>query len=482
VTPLPRHSAREVLTFDLEEDVLAVFFRQNDGEFAFLDLSGLLGSAEPTPREIVSWLDPAGNHDPRLYLVDEQTVFEFLEEFERIRNRSRRLAVLELQAAAGSRRAVPHLAHILDSADRDERRGAARALGFLGGEEAVEALKARISTEEDPDVLRFLFEALARAGDRSDVAYLEAQANLAGNTRVAEAARRSADRLRNLSEEMPVARLERLVEQRDLAALNHLGPRYVPHFIRLVEDPSVALEVRLVAAHRLGQVGREEDLVEVSGVAFDEGAEPYLRKVLLESFAQARVTGLRIQIETIVTRETFALPRVAALRALAELGDRGTYPTILEAMTDPDRDVRREAARTLGYLSQPVDESYLRYVVDAGNQFLREGGVFYRGYETVRISEALLDLERITSDPFHPSEARAACALMLGMSRQSEAVTLLIDLIRAYGEDRLVRLVAIRAAGYHGDLRFVTPLEDIVADESQPFEIANAARRVLDEL
>lgn len=469
--------------YKVSEDVRAVYFEQNDGDFAFLDLSGLATPIFPLPEDVMEWAAQATRNDPRYFTLPPSTTLPMVEGYFRLDKGAERLAVLRIASACGTPRMIPKLGEVLSSGQAWERNAAAYALGSLGGSEAAGILREQILIEESADVLMTLYQSLGRGGTDGDAAFLEARKSMAAGDEIEGVIEDAIALLETRAGELPGQKVARLVAELDYDALNHVEPEATPHLVALVRDRSEDGLARLVAIHRTFQVGSAQDRIDLSEIAFEETEDPVLRIAVIEGITYSRMDGMKFSLQNILAYEIAAALRVAALRALAVLGDRGSQPLVLEAMDDPDREVRREAARTLAYLSDAPNENYLRNVIDSGNYFLRDGWVVYRTYNIIRAEEAVIDLERIATDVFVPPVPRGCAILLLGLSRQSDAVPLLDHLIRkAFDDDILVRRVAARASGYHQDLRLRDALEEVVSNpESHPFDLVATCQQVLSE-
>ncbi len=334
---------------------------------------------------------------------------------------------LEALGSLGDAGSIAAVAALLDAPWAGDRRAAAEALAAIGSPAAVAPLAARAEREDDVDVRRALWRAIARVGGgdardalaRADdpaarwaLAELLARepslhapsgvggedasglalAALAGAPRAdalasPSAGRRAAAALAlGLAPSADVARVDALGGA--LARESHEGARV-----------ALVLALADVAGHEgasraargaasgllLGLVEREGDAPSLAGVA------------ALSSLGSLRVAAARpAAARAVAAGHASALVRRVALRAAGQLGARGARWVAARALvSDPDAGVRGAAAVALRALLGGEAEPYLRAAsLASGSPELIDriagaaGAVGFRGGASVRASGA----------------------------------------------------------------------------------------------
>jgi HEAT repeat protein len=186
---------------------------------------------------------------------------------------------------------VAPLCRLLEDAARDPslRRVVARVLGEIGEPRAVEPLCRALAPGQSPELLDGVAEALGRLGDARAIPSL----------------------CQALAHERP------MVREQAAQALGAIGDtRALAPLCRALEDPDG--KVRRQATLALGRLG-------------PSAAEPLCRQL----------------------RGGAPHQREAAVLALGSLRDPHAVPTLVQALADHDRDVRRGAAAALGAIGAP---------------------------------------------------------------------------------------------------------------------------------
>lgn len=156
--------------------------------------------------------------------------------------------------------------------------------------------------------------------------------------------------------------------------------------------------------------------------------------------------------------------RIAALKGLVEAKDKVAVPKMIEMLADPEPDVRKESARTLGKVGdtracQPLADFYSREeiedVADAGVRAL-----ILLGPESEQPLIGILRSIRPT--------VRAGAARALGKLRSLDAVTPLTAALR--DRDERVRIAAVYALREIGDPRGLDAVAGAVRDRDPAVE------------
>jgi HEAT repeat protein len=260
------------------------------------------------------------------------------------------------------------------------RAAAARGLGWPGNREAVAALQERVEAPSEPAAVRAAaVEALGHIGD--DAARpLVLTASRDGDTAVREAALRGltfgglvkpADRIaltRQVAADTDLDRLLRcqaiqaLAELKDTGAadlliqlMEHESPYPMPALVKAPSQMQIMLiryrearNVKAWAAKALGVLGNRSALPLLLKTAEDTD-DFFLRMMSIETLGSWKA---REALPVLLRRldDVFEYARAAALRALAEIGDKSAVDAVLLRLSDDVPMVRAQAANTLGVL------------------------------------------------------------------------------------------------------------------------------------
>jgi len=295
-----------------------------------------------------------------------------------------RLAACELIRHVPAPRAIVALGRVLGDPDASVRLAAAAAMGASGAPEAVGPLLGHL---DDPsvNVRAEVAQALARIGDTTAAVPLIGKV---GDS-APEVRRAVARALGELGD--PRAASALILKLRDnsaqvrveaLGALGRLGARDAVVAIAPLLDDRGSPEVRVAALTSLGRIGSEPAIrTLIKSLASEDAAakSSSVRDALAMSGGKA-VGPL------VAALEQYGNPNVAAgaalvlgsmkakgagpvivdalrkgsvgayygLRALADLGDPASVPTVLEFLSDSNAVVRRQAVATVGVLVDPA--------------------------------------------------------------------------------------------------------------------------------
>jgi HEAT repeat protein len=317
-----------------------------------------------------------------------------------------RLEIIRALAGWPTPEARPPLLAALKDPSPEIRGSAARALGWRGNNEAVAALRALAESSEEPvPVKADAIEALGAIGDPATRALLVA-ATRHPDGRMRQASLRSlafgplsdpAERvtyLMQLAEDGALEGLLRVDSLRELANVNE--ERVVDVFIRILEnEPRFAMtlpetggnvqqimEVRRVqtrdvaawAAVGLGELKAKRASSLLVRTAEDR-SDFFLRLTSLRSLA---VLSLSEGRPVFLRRLEDPVPevRMAALAALAQLGDPTVVGAVTARLTDRHALVRTQAVRTLAVLGdatvRPLLEDLQKRELDSNVQYAIE--------------------------------------------------------------------------------------------------------------
>ena len=179
---------------------------------------------------------------------------------------------------------------------------------------------------------RFLFSRLcvARLRDADDVSRVHMISWLDSaryiDRWIAQLSSRSAWRRAHAAEALGVVRIERSLEP----------------LIATLKDP--VFDVRMRAARALGAVGGRRARAALIGTLTEENRWSVIRIADLLSEMGREVPGELIEAYRTMSRAA----RLASIELIAQIGDSGVTPFLLEQLEDLDRDVRARAAAALG--------------------------------------------------------------------------------------------------------------------------------------
>ena len=284
----------------------------------------------------------------------------------------------------------PRRAADLRSADPEARRRAAEDLGRYGDPtRAVAALTAALEAEREVTVRSAIVESLVRRGDSAAVPALVAALDSAGNLDAASIvfALGSFDDDRAARALVAALSREDLVEAASLA-LERMGPVAVPHLIRALDEPALAMPV----ARALGRIG-------------DPRATPAL---------VARLGAEREEL------------RLAAVRALGELRDARAAPALAERLSDPSEEVVLDAIHALGTVGDPGFAPLVAGRIATGPASHRRAAL--TALHRLSPVSAIEAMERAVASG-DPALARASIELALGTTHP-RVVPLLFGLLR----------------------------------------------------
>src|SRR6266571_2743063 len=160
--------------------------------------------------------------------------------------------------------------------------------------------------------------------------------------------------------------------------------------------------------------------------------------------------------------------RRTAAQSLGKIARKEAVPALVEALRDPDAGVRRNAAWALGMIGEPAmgpDRSPLASLLFDPDPGVREAAAMALGLTGDTQAGIELLLERMR-EPGTPSDSRRLAAAALGGIEARTAVPALIKLLQ--DRDARVRRWAVAALGEIADQQTVAPLSKVLARDSDP--------------
>ncbi|MGH7177750.1 MAG: HEAT repeat domain-containing protein [Tepidisphaeraceae bacterium] len=207
------------------------------------------------------------------------------------------------------------------------RRSAVDALHALNDADALDPLLAQLAIEPDPSVRAAIATAL---GPINDV--------------------KAAPALLKLLDDP-----SRAVQRASAIALRDLGPRLYE------QDPRLAREIALALRRLVDSTTNQAMLVE-------------LRAACVEALAPLKQADLApVYFKLLSNRAEAPRVRIAALRAVGELGDRTAADVVVTQLDDADPAVRQAAVRALGEITASDHAEALRLLLDENSE--RDAGV-----------------------------------------------------------------------------------------------------------
>jgi HEAT repeat protein len=388
-----------------------------------------------------------------------------------------RLAAAEVLRSMPDAGAVSALGRVLGDPDSSVREAAAAALGQSGQSEAAVALLGHLD-DSVPEVRRAIVAALGELGDRRAVVPLigkiqDPQASVRrgvaralGELGDARAGSALVLALRDNDESVRIAALEALGELSDQEATLAI-------ISLLDDDPRTDVHAAALAA--LGRISSEQGLTAlIAQLKSDDPREvaspvrtalsqvgaravPPLIRCLSGQPPEALADGCALTLGQIgerratsaivgALRRGVVTPR-AALRALGELGDPTSLPTVLEQLTNSDPYVRRAAIDAATKLLDPTHPNGLAVEpIERALSAARADDAERAALATLlgrtgspRAEEKLVPLAEDADDP----ELRAAALEALGRIGPAGQDGVLLDALKA--DDAGIRLVAALA-------------------------------------
>lgn len=191
----------------------------------------------------------------------------------------------------------------------------------------------------------------------------------------------------------------------------------------------------------------------------------------------AKRDALELLIESLSHKEP-EVRTIAAWALLDVIGpeDKKVIGALMDALLlDPDPQVRRYAARTLGYLKAPITLPALASAMDDRNRTVRKQVAWALGNMGQKEAIPILAKGLMDVDP----EVKKEVVYALAQTKDQAATPYLIQALQLR-QDIEVQKTALRALGQIGDGSAVTILEDFLSEEV--VEVRREAAKALAQL
>jgi HEAT repeat protein len=198
-----------------------------------------------------------------------------------------------------------------------------------------------------------------------------------------------------------------------------------------------------LAASEEKSAAKEEAILRVFRSALFRAPDREPGKVIQDVQGPAGIRGAAALASVLRTRSV-AL-RIAAARSLAGLGldARPAQSALVDALKNPDKDVRRAAAEALGQMGTEVLPVLVRLLGNA-DSLLREGAARALGQMGLPARSAVKALEKLRKDPISPVRTQVALALWSIDQNASDALrTLKLVLADVDNKDRWEAIEAV---------------------------------------
>jgi HEAT repeat protein len=263
--------------------------------------------------------------------------------------------VAEVLAQVKDPKAVPALLSALTGEFYTVRARAARALGAIGAQEALQPLVKRLKDNE----LEVRVEAVKALGKFKLPATFDNMADLLLEDPQIEARQAATQALGETK--APEALPYLMLALRDpfwwyereqaaevlLDAIAGMGTLAVDELLEALTDSEMA--VRRFAAKLLGRIGDSRAIKPLGMTLYDTHFE--VGATAAESLAGFGPVGLKVLAEALHHPEAWL--RQHAIAGLTLSGDQRIVPVILDMLNDPEREVQKQAIRSLGKLGDP---------------------------------------------------------------------------------------------------------------------------------
>jgi HEAT repeat protein len=256
---------------------------------------------------------------------------------------ARRVEGAEKLARMMSRAPLPDLVRLMKDPVPEVRIRAAKALGAIGGLEAIASLLAALHDTNRWSTLR-IADILASVGPQAVEPLLKEFPELPGPARVP-----AVDILGRLRSHLAVPLLRRLLEDRDAnaraRAAHSLGvigdPRAAPDLVEALHDE--AWPVRAMAAKALGMIAGADGIAALQAALADK--EWWVRSNAAEALRAKGEPGYRALISLLDGPDAYAAQKAAWM-----LQEAGVFDGYVKQLVDGEGHEREEARALLGKL------------------------------------------------------------------------------------------------------------------------------------
>ena len=263
--------------------------------------------------------------------------------------------VAEVLAEIKDLKAVPALLQALRGDFYTVRARAARALGAIGAQEAVQPLREALKDNE----LEVRIEAVKALGKFNLPETFDNMADLLLEDVEIKARQAAAQALGETKHPQALPYL--MIALRDpfwwyeregaaevlLEAIQGMRMMAVDTLLEALNDSEMT--IRRFAAKLLGRIGDSRAIKPLEMALYDTHFE--VGATAAESLAEFGPVGLKILAEALHHPEAWL--RQHAIAGLTLSGDQRIVPVILDMLNDPEREVQKQAIRSLGALKDP---------------------------------------------------------------------------------------------------------------------------------
>ena len=357
------------------------------------------------------------------------------------------------------------------------RRAAAKALGNIGGTEAIRPLIRALTGDKEWSVRRTAADALGEIGSTEAITPLlqALTGDKDGSVRGA-----AANALGNIGsiEAMPPL-LQALTGDKDeyvrRTAANALGRissiEAIPRLIAVLTGDKDG-PVRAAAAEALGEIGNSEAIPSLIAALTGDKNGP-VRRVAANALGKiGSAAAIRPLIQTLTADEDSDVRGAAAI-ALGEVGSAEAIPSLIAALTgDKDSNMRQSAAYALGNIGST--EAIPRLIAAlTGDKDSDVRGNAAGALGTIGNIEPIpLLIQTLAADEY--SDARRAATEALGNIGSTEAIPLLIAALTG-DKDESVRQAAATALGKIGSAEAIPQLIQALTTDYSKYVRSHAA-------
>ncbi len=356
----------------------------------------------------------------------------------------------------------------------------ADALGDIGSEKAIKLLIKVFTTAKESSIRKRVAYALGRIGSEEAIEPLSEALTTAKEWRVREVA---ANALGRIGSEKALQSLikalttdeESVVREGAAIALGRIGSEEAiePLIKALTLDKGIS--VRWKAATALGWSGSKEAIKPLIEVLTNDKESCYVREFAAEALGDiGNEKALQPLIKALTTDEESDVREVAA-NALGRIGsEKALQPLIKALSTDEESDVRGRAAKALGNVGSKEAIKPLIEVLTNDKESCYILG--FAGYVREFAAEALGDIgsekalqsliKALSTD--EESDVRGRAAKALGNVGSEKALQSLIEALST-DEESDVRGRAAKALGNVGSEKAIPPLKNALEDEGEWF-------------
>jgi HEAT repeat protein len=415
-----------------------------------------------------------------------------------------RRAVAKVMGELSEAEFVPALLRALEDSQREVRAAVTQSLGEIRDPRSIEPLVARLG-DTDGGVCQQAVNALVKIGHEAVLPLIDAlehnksrilRKNILVTLGKLKDPRAIVPAMNNLGNSYFVVRraaVETLVE---------IGEDVTDQLVEILSTPQFPVQPLMEAMLATNNLRVRLRLIRALGELKDSRAVPALKSLL--NSPEARVVGtIQDALEKIACA---AWARVDALTVLGEIGGSRALKMAIEALNDPNLDVRKTAILVLGKLRDKRAITPLLSILGSPADELRRGSTRVLGLigsRSPRVAKAINDL--LSSDG--SLEVRAEAARALGRLLHPSSIPILIEAlndpywtVREHAENALnnfgqkavkalvealhsehdfVRVRSARILGNIGGPAAATALETLMGDAKEVQEVLKIAQQGL---